>query len=146
MPDITRRDAIRAMVGATALGSLATAVEACGGGGSGTSSSPAPISSAPDGLAGKTITSASKVPVGGGTILAGDHVVVTQPKQGVFNAFSSTCTHQGCTVGQVSGGLIKCPCHGSEFHIKDGTVAHGPAQRPLPRYRVALKGDAVTLA
>ena len=56
---------------------------------------------------------AADVPEGGGTILADQEVVVTQPTKGVFKAFTAICTHQGCTVTKVADGAIVCPCHGS---------------------------------
>jgi Rieske Fe-S protein len=90
-------------------------------------------SAAPTGTA---LGPASAVPVGGGTIYAQEQVVVTQPTAGTFKAFSAICTHEGCTVSSVSGGTINCPCHGSKFKIADGSVAHGPAQRPLPAKQI----------
>ncbi|HEU4542847.1 MAG TPA: Rieske (2Fe-2S) protein [Jiangellaceae bacterium] len=89
------------------------------------------------------LVSASDVPVGGGVILADQGVVVTQPADGEFKGFSSTCTHQGCTVGEVSDGLIRCPCHGSRYFIEDGTVENGPATQGLPEVAVSLDGDKI---
>jgi Rieske Fe-S protein len=81
------------------------------------------------------------VPVGGGVIVARARVVVTQPAPGVFVAFDTTCPHQGCTVRAVAAGTINCFCHGSRFRIADGSVAGGPATRPLiPRPLVIRDG------
>jgi Rieske Fe-S protein len=88
----------------------------------------------------------SDVPVGGGTVLKDQGVVVTQPQAGVFKAFSATCTHQGCTVSSVSGGTINCPCHGSKFNIADGSVANGPAAEPLGAKTVIVTGDTLTVS
>jgi Rieske Fe-S protein len=88
----------------------------------------------------------SDIPVGGGKIFADRKVVVTQPQQGTIKAFSAICTHQGCTVGEVSGGTINCPCHGSRFRVADGSVAAGPAPKPLPPVAVTVTADAITLA
>ncbi|MFI0479832.1 Rieske (2Fe-2S) protein [Actinomadura sp. 9N215] len=96
-------------------------------------------------LKGREVAKAADVPVGGGRINGTDKVVVTQPTQGVFKAFTAVCTHQGCTVGAVSGGLIKCDCHGSEFEIADGTVRRGPAKKPLKEYPVQVKGGAIVV-
>lgn len=82
----------------------------------------------------------SDIPVGGGKI-AGD-TVVTQATAGKFAAFSSVCTHQGCNVDDISGGTINCPCHGSRYRL-DGSVAQGPAPRPLPSKTVTVQGDSV---
>jgi Rieske Fe-S protein len=85
------------------------------------------------------------VPEGGGTILAAHGVVVTQPSAGVFVAFSTTCTHLGCTVRAVAGGTINCFCHGSRFRITDGSVAGGPAPRPLPQVPVVVRDGLIEL-
>ena len=89
------------------------------------------------------LVAASAVPVNGGVVLGDQGVVVTQPSDGQFRGFSSTCTHQGCTVARVDDGLIQCDCHGSRFSIEDGTVANGPATQPLPEVALTLDGDQV---
>ncbi|WP_338694998.1 Rieske (2Fe-2S) protein [Streptomyces sp. Q6] len=88
----------------------------------------------------------SDIPVGGGKVFADKKVVVTQPAQGDFKAFSAICTHAGCTVREVSGGTINCPCHGSKYTIADATVAGGPAPRPLEKRRIEVTGNSITLA
>src|SRR5271166_3097722 len=79
----------------------------------------------------------------GGTVLEAQDTVLTQPQAGQFKAFSATCTHQGCTVSDVSGGTINCPCHGSQYNIVDGSVVTGPASQPLPKKTVTLGGDTL---
>ena len=66
------------------------------------------------------LTSTSDIEVGGGAIFADDEVVITQPSEGEFKAFSAVCTHQGCLVSSVSDGTINCDCHGSKFSIETG--------------------------
>ncbi len=88
------------------------------------------------------LTKTSEVPVGSGVIV-GD-VVVTQPSSGDFKAFSTKCTHKGCAVNAVANGTIDCPCHGSKFNL-DGTVAHGPATKPLESKAVSVEGDDIVL-
>lgn len=61
---------------------------------------------------------------------------------GGWKAFSSTCTHEVCTV-QVDGSEFRCPCHGATFSIEDGAVLGGPAPRPLPEYGVEVIGGNV---
>jgi Rieske Fe-S protein len=94
---------------------------------------------------GAELAKVADIPVGGGKIFADRNIVVTQPQAGTVKAFSSTCTHAGCTVTAVSGGTINCPCHGSKFKIADGSVAGGPAPSPLPPAAVTVTGDAITL-
>ena len=94
---------------------------------------------------GEDLVPASDVTVGGGVILNNKLVVVTQPEAGTFKAFSATCTHMGCTVGMVRDNVIVCPCHGSEFSAKDGSVVRGPASRPLPAVAIqVMDGEVVT--
>jgi Rieske Fe-S protein len=110
---------------------------------SATTTAAAPSASGgPAAPAGNVIAKTADVPVGSGVIV--DKVVVTQPSAGVFKGFSSTCTHKGCTVDKVADGTIDCPCHGSKFNL-DGTVAHGPAQEPLPAETITVEGDSIIL-
>jgi Rieske Fe-S protein len=99
----------------------------------------------PGGSATERLATTSDIPAGGGTVIAGKKVVVTQPVPGSFAAFSAICTHQGCTVNKVANGTIDCPCHGSKFAIADGSVVHGPASRPLTRRQITVSGDAIVL-
>jgi nitrite reductase/ring-hydroxylating ferredoxin subunit len=90
--------------------------------------------------------STSDIEVGGGSIFSEEGVVVTQPTEGTFKGFSSTCTHQGCQVASVSDGVIQCPCHSSSFSIEDGSVQGGPASSPLPEVGLSVDGDSISLA
>ncbi|HSK26955.1 MAG TPA: Rieske (2Fe-2S) protein [Jiangellales bacterium] len=144
------------LAGVVAVGA-GTALAACGsdgggdagsgaGGGSGTGSA-TPSGEAtpqPPGGSGEALAAVGDVPVGGGVITAA--VVVTQPTEGEFRAFSSVCTHQACVVSSVADGSINCACHGSRFSIEDGSVENGPATAPLPEVAVAVEGTDVVLA
>jgi len=92
------------------------------------------------------VVKASEVKVGSGVIVPDQHIVVTQPTAGTFKGFSSTCTHMGCTVNSISDGIIHCPCHGSMYSIKDGSVTGGPAPAPLPPKPVKDEGGNIVLA
>ncbi|NDU71051.1 Rieske 2Fe-2S domain-containing protein [Actinomadura sp. DSM 109109] len=96
--------------------------------------------------AGTALASVSEIPVGGGKVFEDAKVVVCQPREGEFTAFSAACTHRGCSVGSVSGGTINCPCHGSKFKITDGSVASPPADEPLAQKKVTVEGGKITLA
>jgi Rieske Fe-S protein len=85
------------------------------------------------------------VPVGGGKIFNGA-VVVTQPAAGTFKAFNATCTHQGCTVSEVTASGISCPCHGSVFSINDGSVVQGPATKPLTVMKVTADNGTLVVS
>jgi Rieske Fe-S protein len=96
------------------------------------------------GAAGAALALVADVPSGGG-IIQGDYVI-TQPTQGTFKAFTKICTHQGCEVSEVKNGTINCPCHGAKFSIKDGSVAGGPAPKPLAETKVKVDGDNIVAA
>jgi Rieske Fe-S protein len=83
------------------------------------------------------------VPAGGGTVLRDAAVVLTRTSDGELHAFSAVCTHQGCTVDEVVGGTIDCPCHGSRFDALTGAVTRGPAARPLPPVAVVVRDGQV---
>lgn len=89
------------------------------------------------------LASTSDIPAGGGKVIDGKNVVITQPQAGSFKAFTAVCTHQGCTVSSVSGGTINCPCHGSKFSIKDGSVVNGPAASPLAAVAIKVEGTSI---
>ena len=93
---------------------------------------------------GATLTAVDDVPDGGGLVLGDQRVVLVRSGDEV-RAFSSTCTHQGCTVDGVSDGVITCPCHGSTFDAATGDVVTGPATRPLDPVQVDVADGVVTL-
>jgi Rieske Fe-S protein len=134
--DLTRRGMIRGV----AAGGLALPVlAACGDDGGDTTAESTPTASVSASVA------AADVPVGGGTILADDLVVVTQPTEGEFKAVTATCTHQGCPVNAIEDGEIICPCHASHYSIEDGSVISGPAPKPLASFPVAVEGDQIVI-
>lgn len=150
----------RGMLAGVGLVGLAGAITACGASGSSSSSSAAnaATSSAPAGSGNASSSSAassgsaagalattSEIPVGGGMIFPANLVVVTQPAKGDFKAFSAVCTHMGCTVAAISNGTIDCPCHGSQYSIKNGAVLGGPAPKPLPAKQIKVTGDNIFL-
>ncbi|GAA4205183.1 Rieske (2Fe-2S) protein [Microbispora amethystogenes] len=95
---------------------------------------------------GTSLGRTADVPVGGGHVLSDLDVVVTQPEAGTFKAFSALCTHRGCRVDEVSDGEIVCPCHISRFAISDGSVTFGPADQPLPAFKLKVSGDEIMVA
>jgi menaquinol-cytochrome c reductase iron-sulfur subunit len=55
-----------------------------------------------------------------------------------FTAYAVYCTHLGCPVlWLATPRIFMCPCHGSVFN-GDGTVAGGPAPRPLFQYPIRV--------
>lgn len=99
-----------------------------------------------DGGGGEVLAKTTDIPEGGGKVFEAKGVVVTQPSAGQFKAFSSECTHSGCTVGSISNGTITCPCHGSQFDASNGSVKKGPATKPLGAASISVEGDDIKLA
>ncbi|MDX6744938.1 Rieske (2Fe-2S) protein [Actinocorallia sp. A-T 12471] len=99
----------------------------------------------PQNLVGKELVKAADVPVGGGKIIGEHKIFVVQPSEGVFKAFSSVCTHQGCGVTAPRDGKVSCPCHGSEFDAATGEVLKPPAKAKLREYPVEVKNGAVVV-
>ena len=132
----SRRSVVGGIIG---VGLGAPLLAACGSGDASAGSG----GSAPSG---GTLGPTSDVPVGGGKIYTAEKVVVTQPTQGQFKAFSAICTHQGCPVSKIEGEDIDCTCHGSKFSIKDGSVVEGPATQPLDALTVSTDGGRITVS
>lgn len=58
-------------------------------------------------------------------------------------ARSRVCTHIGCVVGAPVGTDLGCPCHGSVFDLETGAVKQGPANKPLPTFKLEARGDGI---
>ncbi len=130
------------------LGSLgvAAALAGCAGGDDGSDGSGGDAGGASDVDQGTELATTAEVPVGGGLVLSDDKIVITQPTEGEFKAFTAVCTHQGCLVSEVAGGEIKCTCHGSSFSDATGDVAQGPAATGLAEVAIEVDGDRILTA
>jgi nitrite reductase/ring-hydroxylating ferredoxin subunit len=145
----------RALLGCAALcGVAAPILSACssdraddeagdGGSNGGSDRTSSPADSAESGAG---LVAVSDVPVGGGIAVSDRGVVVTQPEEGEFKAFSNVCTHQGGAITRVEDGEMVCSLHQSHFDIADGSVVSGPASNALPEVRVEVQGDRVIRA
>ncbi len=122
----------------SAASASAAAPSAAGSATAGGGASSAPVAGA--------LATTAEVPVGGGKIIDGKNIVITQPASGTFKAFTAVCTHQGCIVNSIANGTIDCPCHGSKFSIKDGSVVNGPATSPLAGVGIKLVGTSIVQA
>jgi len=60
-------------------------------------------------------------------------------------ALDDRCTHRGGPLheGSIEAGCVVCPWHGSRFRLSDGSVARGPATRPVPAFEVRVAGGRV---
>ncbi len=88
----------------------------------------------------------TEVPVGGGLILAGENIVITQPTEGEFKAFGARCKHQGFTVTSVEDNTIKCRHHGSEYDAETGEVTSPPAPTGLDPVAIKVQGTEIFAA
>lgn len=136
----------RRTVLATGAAGTAGLLVGCGGDNGGDSQEETSPGDADTGGAGEELARTADIPVGGGRIFKDQKVVVTQPQEGDFKAFSAVCTHQGCIVSSVSDETIDCACHGSKFKITDGAVVRGPATEPLPAEEIKVSGNSIQLA
>lgn len=72
-----------------------------------------------------------------GVTANGVSVLLTRQNGQVF-AIGDTCTHLGCSLaeGQVTGDIVTCPCHDSQFNVTTGAVVRGPASFPVAHFDV----------
>jgi Rieske Fe-S protein len=141
--DASRRAVVSGIVG---VGVGVPLLAACGSEKSDSSGGAADNGGSGGASASGTLGKTSEVPVGGAKIFKGKQVMVSQESKGDFKAFSTICTHQGCAIVKVDGDEIECGCHFSRFRIADGSVAKGPATKPLKKLDVTVKGDNLTLS
>lgn len=136
----------RTVLRSAAIIGAGAALTACGGGGDATDDKTTGGDATTDASSGGSgLGKSSEVPVGGGKIYPDEKIVVTQPTEGDFKAFSAVCTHQGCVVSSVEAPTINCACHGSKFSIEDGSVVNGPATNALASETVTDDGGTLKL-
>lgn len=163
-PSITRRSVLLAAGGAAAL---AACGDDDGGGdvsdgqtqGQATDETPDETPSSPDdsgddagsgdgddSSGGDALAAVDEVPVGGGAVFADEEIVVVQPEEGEFKAYTAICKHQGCPLDAVEDGQILCSqtCgHGSTYAIEDGSNVQGPATAPLDEVPITVEGGSI---
>jgi nitrite reductase/ring-hydroxylating ferredoxin subunit/uncharacterized membrane protein len=71
--------------------------------------------------------------------------VLLYRRGGTVHALHDRCSHRGCPLhrGEVSGGSVTCPCHGSTFSLEDGSIVRGPATAPQPAYEARIQEGKV---
>ena len=64
---------------------------------------------------------------------------------GEFHAIANACTHVGGSLGngRLSVTVVRCPLHGATFDVTTGEVLSLPADEPVRRYPVEVRGDEV---
>ncbi len=138
---------------ALSVAALVPLVEACAGGGNpnGPSGNVPQLPVVNGTLANSkvTVTVDSSSPlnsVGGAALVnyGSGALLVAHVAAGTFNAMSSTCTHQTCTITGYSGGTFVCPCHGSTFNTS-GQRTGGPAPSNLPTVNASFNSSTNVL-
>ena len=64
---------------------------------------------------------------------------------GQIRAFTSVCTHSGCSRNWTFQTEATCTCHRSKFDV-EGRVTHGPASRNLSSFDVEVTGDSAVIS
>jgi cytochrome b6-f complex iron-sulfur subunit len=141
---------------AISLVTVASLIEGCGskgnpaGPGGGGSNVPA-LPTVSGTAAGSTVTvsnvsgtalanagSAALVQAGSNSIL------VTQPVQGSFRAFTAVCTHEQNLITGFQSNNFVCPAHGSQFNTS-GAVVQGPATQGLRQFPTIFTNNVLTI-
>jgi nitrite reductase/ring-hydroxylating ferredoxin subunit/uncharacterized membrane protein len=77
----------------------------------------------------------------------GGQAVVLARVGGQVHALGDTCAHRGGALsdGELVGGCVECPLHGSRFRLDDGGVERGPSAYPQPVYDVRVANGRIAL-
>ena len=78
--------------------------------------------------------------VGGVGVLVARH-------EGRVYALSNRCAHRGGPLdeGELSGGCVTCPLHGSTYKLADGSIVRGPTAYPQPVWQVRVQEGVIEL-
>ncbi|HEV2821422.1 MAG TPA: Rieske (2Fe-2S) protein [Solirubrobacteraceae bacterium] len=90
---------------------------------------------------------ATDLPAGEPTRVVIDETPVLLLRQDTtIYALHDRCSHRGCSLsaqGEVSGDIVTCQCHGSQFALRDGALRRGPATTDQPAYEVRRSGEQI---
>lgn len=86
--------------------------------------------------------SVNDVPVGSAVIVGS--AIIAQPTAGEYRAYSTACPHANAVIDEIDGEIARCPKHGSEFSIVDGSVITGPARDAMYPKEITVDGDTIT--
>jgi len=131
--------------------SIASALDACGGGSSTAPSNlPALTAVSASVSAGKISlnvdTNSPLSAVGSAAVLQtpSGSFLVARTAQSSFTALTAICTHEGCTIDEYQSGTYECSCHGSQYSTS-GTVLRGPAASPLRSFTTSYAAPTLTI-
>ena len=133
------------------LGTLASALTACGGNGTTSPSDVPQLATVSGTTSGNsvlvTVDATSPLAATGGAALVQSNrgsFLVIRAATDTFNAMTSVCTHEQCTITGFSNQTFQCPCHGSQFNSTGGVV-NGPASSPLTRFATSFSNSVLTI-
>lgn len=70
--------------------------------------------------------------------------ILIKDQEGRLHAFSSVCTHLGCTVSyQDDQKRIFCACHGGVYDPQTGKNISGPPPAPLSEFKIIEQKDGI---
>ena len=77
--------------------------------------------------------------------MAGETPVLLVRHGGHLHAMHDRCSHRGCELsgGEVDGESVTCPCHGSRFSLRDGSIERGPATARQPVYETRERDGGI---
>ncbi len=77
--------------------------------------------------------------------MVGEVPVVAVRTGDQVQVLADRCSHMSgpLSEGQLAGGCLTCPWHGSVFRLADGSVARGPATAPQPTFQARVVGETV---
>jgi nitrite reductase/ring-hydroxylating ferredoxin subunit/uncharacterized membrane protein len=63
------------------------------------------------------------------------------------HAIGNKCSHAGGPLneGKFKGDCVQCPWHDSVFDVRDGSIVHGPATMPQPRFEARIREGQVEI-
>ncbi len=95
------------------------------------------------------IASVDKLPAGSmmGIQVGGKDILISNVDN-KFYAIGNVCTHASCRLssGKLKRDRVTCPCHGSTFDVKSGTVVDGPAEKPELAYETKIRGNDILIS
>jgi nitrite reductase/ring-hydroxylating ferredoxin subunit len=68
--------------------------------------------------------------------------------EGRYFAIDDVCPHRGgpLSEGELEGGAVVCPWHGSMFDLATGRVTRSPATAGVATYDVRVEGEEIAIA